>query len=118
MDYSAQTVLRRSKRKAYLLGLAHGRRPPTHRAALIEQTRRLFDRLPLFHQHAVLCQKAIDVGADAMVHTASALLGAVIVLARRMPTLQRALFVSQIFNEARTLLGTTDEDIDNVETLH
>jgi hypothetical protein len=104
MEYSTKIALKKSKRRAFLLGLARGRRPPTDREELFKQTRALLDQLHENDQYAILLKAAEDAGTDRMVHCASVLLAAAIVLCQRMPVLESTLFINQIFIEGRRLL--------------
>jgi hypothetical protein len=122
MDYSVQTALRKSKRVGYLRGRASVLLPRNHEAA-VALARRALNLLPDRDRFALVCEKAIDSGEDAMLRAVSILLGATVVIARRFPVLQRALVAEQIFKAGRELMGTYTPNLDDDdgvkrETLH
>jgi hypothetical protein len=75
------------------------------------------DQLPVFHRHAIVCQSAIEAGPEEMVRAAASMLSTAVAITKRMPVIQRALFVEQIFKEARKLLGSYTDN-EQMETRH
>jgi hypothetical protein len=109
MNYSEQTALRKSRRRAFLLGVSPGRRPPTERNVAVAQARRALSFIELQDRHALLVESALS-DVDQMLRVVSMSLATITVIARRLPPLERARMIDQVFTEARLLLEEQEDD--------
>jgi hypothetical protein len=118
MDYNAQVALRKSKRRAFLLGLAKGRRlPEGDRAALVAHVRHALSLLPLRDRHALVAESAINTDVEEMIRCVAMALGTAVVVSQRVPTLERALLAQKFFEFGRELLAKNNDDV-GYETRH
>jgi hypothetical protein len=106
MEYATTQALRKLRRRAFLLGKRSMMFPDTRDKA-IALARRALSFLPLRYRVALVADMALP-DVEEMTRCASMSLATAVVLARRMPVLERALFTQQIFTEARLLLHFDD----------
>ena len=119
MNYETQIALRRSRRAGYLLGKRKALQPRDREAA-IRLARGAISHLTDVDAHALIVEGALAGDDDAKIlRSCSTLLGALVVLIRRMSLLQRALFIGQVFNEMRRLMReyAPNGEVEH-ETLH
>jgi hypothetical protein len=117
MDYyDAATALRKTRRIAFLRGQQLAMFPRTREAA-VSLARRALSLLPLRVRHGLVVESAIAESTEEMIHVAAMSLGAAVVVATRLPVIERALVTQQFFQFGRELMATYGDDAE-VATRH
>ena len=111
---------RRSRRRAYLFGLAHAKRPPVDRDTAVTEARRALSFLSPRDAHALVIEAGIAEGEDGMTRTVSMMMGAAIVAVRYMSSASQLAFARTLMKEAHQIQdrvvsdGATEANMDAV----
>jgi hypothetical protein len=109
MDYATAQVLRKQRRRGFLAGLVHARRPPADRTAALALARRTLGFVVPLDRFGLAVESVLE-DHDAMVSSVALLLSTISMLIRRLPTLERALLIERTFIEARRMMEEHAED--------
>jgi hypothetical protein len=92
---------------------------PNSRSATLALARRALGLLSDYDQYALVAERAIASGDDAMTRAVSCLIGAAVIVARRLPVLPRAFVAKAFFDAGRELMNSyTYDENEEGTTIH